>query len=70
MANTNYENVMEILANERDMELQCAYRTKEFMNKTWNPIQLYRLWLQRRTFLDHATGIKLAMYQIRKRMGN
>lgn len=69
MAKITYKTVMDILENEKFMELRCADASLELMKKTWNPIQKCKCWFSYNRFLDHAVGIEIAMGKLRRELG-
>lgn len=64
-----YEQIMEILKNERNKELECAKTTYELMKSTKNPFKRIALEKSRKRFLDHSFGIDLAISAIKKKLG-
>ena len=63
---TNLEKALEIMKNEFDMEMAAAKASDEMMKKTLNPIKRWQLSKSKKTFIDHAVGIKLAMDKIKR----
>ena len=63
---TNLEKALEIMKNEFDMEMLAAKASDEMMKKTLNPIKRLQLSKSKKTFIDHAFGIKLAMDKIKR----
>ena len=63
---TNLEKALEIMKNEFDMEMMAAKASDEMMKKTLNPIKRLQLSKSKKTFIDHAFGIKLAMDKIKR----
>ena len=63
---TNLEKALEIMKNEFDMEMEASKASDEMMKKTLNPIKRLQLSKLKKTFIDHAVGIKLAMDKIKR----
>ena len=63
---TNLEKALEIMKNEFDMEMALSKASDEMMKKTLNPIKRLQLSKLKKTFIDHAVGIKLAMDKIKR----
>ena len=63
---TNLEKALEVMKNELDMEMMAAKASDEMMKKTLNPIKRWQLSKSKKTFIDHAFGIKLAMDKIKR----
>ena len=63
---TNLEKALEIMKNEFDMEMAASKASDEMMKKTLNPIKRLQLSKSKKTFIDHAFGIKLAMDKIKR----
>ena len=63
---TNLEKVLEIMKTEFDMEMAAAKKSDEMIKKTLNPIKRLQLSKSKKTFIDHAFGIKLAMDKIKR----
>lgn len=68
MANTKYDSVMAILEDEYSKELECAMRTKEIMKKTLNPFKRIKQKRMYATFMNHSTGIHIAMHRIKREL--
>lgn len=62
------ETIMHILNNEYDKEMECAFKCKDLMNKTYNPFKWMQLYLSRKMFLQHCIGIDLVKRQLLKAM--
>lgn len=65
MAEVNYERIMEKLQKERDLELECAMRSKRIMEKTFNPIRRFKRWQDYEMFMNHVRGIDLAIHLLK-----
>ena len=63
---TNLEKALEIMKNEFDMEMAASKASDEMMKKTLNPIKRWKISKIKKTFINHAVGIKLAMDKIEK----
>ena len=63
---TNLEKALEIMKNEFDTEMAASKASDEMMKKTLNPIKRLQLSKLKKTFIDHAVGIKLAMDKIKR----
>ena len=63
---TNLEKTLEIMKNEFDMEMAASKASDEMMKKTLNPIKRWQISKIKKTFIDHAVGIKLVMDKIEK----
>ena len=63
---TNLEKALEIMKNEFDMEMAASKASDEMMKKTLNPIKRWQMSKIKKTFVDHAVGIKLTMDKIEK----
>lgn len=69
MADNKYEQVMEILKNESDMELKCAKKTYELMKRTINPFKRIALKKSIKMFMNHSVGIDIAIHAIEREIG-
>ena len=69
MADNKYERAMEILKNERDMELKCAKKTYELMKLTINPFKRIALKKSIKMFMNHSVGIDIAIHSIKREIG-
>lgn len=69
MADDKYEQAMEILKNERDMELKCAKKTYESMKRTINPFKRIALKKSIKMFMNHSVGIDIAIHSIKREIG-
>ena len=63
-----YEQIMEILKDERDAELLSAKATCELMKRTKNPFKRIALEKIRKRFLDHSVGIDIAIHTIKRKL--
>ena len=61
-----YEEIMNIIENERDAEIECAKKSEWIMKKTLNPIRKIKCYLSKKKFMDHAVGIELVIFQLEK----
>lgn len=68
MADNKYEQAMEILKNERDMELKCAKKTYELMKGIRNPFKRIALKRTAHMFTYHSVGIDLAILAIERKL--
>lgn len=58
--------ILEVLENEKDMELSCAHKCEQMIRKTWNPFKRRNLKESREMFLQHVVGINMAIRKIKK----
>lgn len=68
MADNKYEQAMEILKNERDMELECAKKTYELMKGIRNPFKRIALKKSIKMFMNHSVGIDIAISAIERKL--
>lgn len=68
MPNETYHRIMELLDEQRMLDVESAMVAKKFMKKTLNPIGLIRLKRTYNMFMDHAAGIGWAMRRIRREL--
>lgn len=61
-----YEEIMNIIENERNAELECAKKSEWIMKKTLNPIRKIKCYLSKKMFMNHVVGIELVIYKLKK----
>ncbi len=68
MADKTYENVMEILEDERRKELECAFYVSKLMKKTLNPFKRMKRKKYCEKFMNHSIGIETAICRIKREL--
>ena len=58
--------ILDVLENEKGLELQCAKKCEWMIKKTWNPFKRKHLMNSRKMFLQHVVGIDMAIRKIKK----
>lgn len=64
----DYEQIMTILEKARNDELECAKVGEKLLKKIWNPIMHFRTKQSIARFREHAVGIDLAIYKLKKEL--
>lgn len=66
MNKEDFERILEVLENEREAELQCAFACKRLRKNTLNPIRRLRCHFDANRFMQHVFGIDLAIRKFKQ----
>ena len=66
MTKQDLDKVIEVMKREKFEAIACAKKCEWLMKKTINPFRKLICKRDIRRFMDHAVGIDLAIYQIKK----
>ena len=63
-----FEEIMDIIKNERHEELLCAEKSKWLMKRTFNPIRKIKCYFHAKRFMEHVFGMDLVIHKLQKAM--